>query len=230
MRFAPDASTIFNHAPFTGAGVSVYVTSGSTVLYRKQRMIHGSILRGVDFDCGAASVLKTARKTFTTSPVSSITTTISPSATYSVDIRTFRDDVENETDNYRTRSITLDGSGNDTSTIQGTATLLDYEKRDGGIVRLRMLWEPSADGVQPDTFTAIRTAGPTSPANIAVTVTAGIRTVVEIDTLALSDASAYTYKIQASLSAVTADVLTGISVTADATGPAAPTGVTAEAW
>lgn len=230
MRFAPDANTIFNHQPFTGAGVSLYVTAGSSVQYRNKRLIHGSILRGTEFDCGATSVLKTARKTFAASPVSSISYTVAPSATYAVDIRTFRDNVENETDNYRTRSITLDSGGDDTSTIQGTATLLDYEKRDGGIVRLRFLWEPSADGVQPDTFTAIRTAGPTSPADIAVTVTAGIRTVVEIDTLALSDASAYTYKIQASLSAVTADVLTGISVTADATGPTAPTGVTAEEW
>lgn len=230
MRLAPDANTIFNHQPFTGSGVSMYVTAGSTVQYRNKRLITGSILRGTEFDCGATSVLKTARETFTASPVSSITTTIAPSATYAVDIRTFRDDVENESDNYRTRSITVDGSGEDTGTIQGTATLLDYELRDGGIVRLLLLWEPSADGVQPDTFTAIRTAGPTSPANAAVTVDPGVRVIVEIDTPVLSDASAYTYKIQASLSAVTADVLTGISVTADATGPTAPTGVTAEEW
>lgn len=230
MRLAPDANTLFNHQPFTGSGVSLYVTAGSSIRYRNLRLIHGSILRGTEFDCGAASVLKTARKTFTASPVSSIATTIAVSATYEVDIRTFRDNVENESDNYRTRSITVDGSGDDTSTIQGTATLLDYEKRDGGIVRIRFRWEPAADGVQPDTFTAIRTAGPTSPANASVTVDAGVRLLVTIDTPVLSDASAYTYKIQASLSAVTADVLTGISLTADATGPAAPSGLTAEAW
>lgn len=230
MRLAPDSNTIFNHQPFTGAGVSLYVTAGSSVQYRNLRLIHGSILRGTEFDCGGTSVLKTARKTFAASPVTEITATIDPSDTYEVDIRTYRDNVENESDNYRTRSVTVDGSGDDTSTIQGTATLLDYEKRDGGIVRIRFQWEPAADGVQPDTFTAIRTAGPTSPANASVTVDAGIRLLVEIDTPVLSDASAYTYKIQASLSAVTADVLTGISVTADATGPAAPSGVTAEAW
>lgn len=230
MRFAPTSRTIFNHQPFTGSGVSLYVTAGARVQYRNQRLISGSILRGVEFDCGAASVLKTSRVAFETSPTDSITTTIDPSDTYTVDIRTFRDNVENESDNYRTRSVTVDGSGDDTNTIQGTATLLDYELRDGGIVRLRFQWEPAADGVQPDTFTAMRTAGPTSPANAAVTVTEGIRLVVEIDTPVLSDASPYTYKIQASLLAVTADVLTGISVTADATGPAAPSGVTAEAW
>ena len=230
MRLAPDDSTIFNHQPFTGSGVSLYVTAGSSVQYRNLRLIHGSILRGTEFDCGGTSVLKTARNTFAASPVTAITATIDPSDTYEVDIRTFRDNVENESDNYRTRSITVDGSGDDTSTIQGTATLLDYEKRDGGIVRIRFMWEPAADGVQPDTFTAIRTAGPTSPANASVTVDAGVRLLVTIDTPTLSDASAYTYKIQASLSAVTADVLTGISLTADATGPAAPSGVTAEAW
>ncbi len=54
--------------------------------------------------------------------------------------------------------------------------------------------------------------------------------VIEIDTPALLDSGPYTYKIQASLSAVTDDVLTGVSVTADATGPDAPASATAEAW
>lgn len=230
MRCAPTELTCFSHAPFAGSGVSLYVTAGATVQYRNLHAITGIICRGTTLAFGGTSVLKTARVAFENSPTDSITYTIAPSDTYTVDIRTFRDNVENESDNYRTRTVTVDGSGDDTNTIQGTATLLDYEKRDGGIVRLRFLWEPSADGVQPDTFTAIHTAGPTSPANASVTVDAGVRLLIEIDTPVLSDASPYTYKIQASLSAVTADVLTGISVTADATGPAAPSGVTAEAW
>ncbi len=138
--------------------------------------------------------------------------------------------MENETDNYRIRQLTTDAEGDDTNVILGTATLLNYEQRDGGIVRIRFRWEPSADGVQPDTFTAIRTAGPTSPANAAVTVEPGVPLLIELDTPVLSDASAYMYKIRASLASVTADVLTGVSITADATGPAVPSGVTAEAW
>lgn len=235
MRFAPTESTLFNHQPFTGSGVSLYVTIGATVQYRNTRILCGSILRGTEFDCGAASVLKTSRATYDISPVSSLSFPKADyaSQTITIDIRTFRDDVENESDNSRTITMTLDGSGDTVSEILGTATLLGNEQRDGGIVRLRFLWEPAAEGTQPDTFTAIRTAGPTSPANAAVvldTSEVGLRLMIEIDTPTLSDASAYTYKVQASLSAVTADVLTGISVTADATGPDAPASATAEAW
>lgn len=223
----------FNDRPFAGSGLSLYVTVGSTVQYRNLRLIDGNWIRGAVFDFGGTSVLKTARQSYGASPLSSITVATNSawlSQTISIDVRTFVDDVENESDNYRIQRLTLDGAGADTSTIRGTATLLNYEQRDGGIVRIRFAWEPAADGAQPDTFTLIRTAGPSSPANIAVTVDAGVRLLIEIDTLALSDASAYTYKIQASVGAVTADVLTGISVTADATGPDAPSDVTAEAW
>lgn len=223
----------FNSRPFAASGVSLYVTIGNAVRYRDMRMIDGNWIRGLVFDVGQTSVPKTARVGFETSPTGEIAVAVDPdweSQTISIDIRTFRDDVENETDNYRIRQLTLDGDGEDTNVILGTATLLDYEQRDGGIVRIRFRWNPSADGVQPDKFTAIRTAGPSSPANAAVTVDPGVGLLIEIDTPVLSDASAYTYKIRASLSAVTADVLTGISITADATGPTAPTGATAEAW
>jgi hypothetical protein len=233
MRFAPGKRTLFNHQPFDGDGESLYVTVGNVVQYRNLRLIHGQILRGVEFNCGAASVLKTARVAFDTSPVSSIVVPIDSDwlgETVSIDVRTFRDDVENETDNSRILTMTLDGSGDEVSEIRGTATLLSTEARDGGIVRIRFLWEPAADGTQPDTFTAIRTAGPTSPANATATVDPGVRQLIEIDTPALSDASPYTYKIQASLLLVTLDVLTGIIFTADATGPVAPTVATAEAW
>lgn len=233
MRLSPTKHTLLSSTPFAGAGVSLYVTVGDTVQYRNLRAVSRHILRGPGFNIGGTSVPKTTRVGYELSPTSEIRVPTDPAwnnQTISIDIRTFRDDVENETDNFRTQTITLDGTGADVSTINGTATLLNYEKRDGGVVRIRFRWEPAADGVQPDTFTAIRTAGPTSPANAAVTVDPGVSLLIEIDTPALSDASAYTYKIQASLSAVTADVLTGISITADATGPAAPTGVTAEAW
>lgn len=214
-------------APFVGAGVSLYVSLGTTVQYRNQWFGCGGSLGAIP------DVTKTARISKADSPADTITVPLDPDwigETITIDIRTFRDNVENESDNYRTITIDVDGDGLGADAILGTATLLTQEQRDGGIVRLRFAWEPAANGVQPDTFTAIRTAGPTSPANASVQVDPGIRTIIEIDTPVLSDASNYTYKLQASLDAVTADVLTGITVAADATGPSAATGATAEAW
>jgi hypothetical protein len=218
-----DNLTIHDAAPFTGQGVSLYVTLGSSVQYRDQRIECGMSL-GADAD-----VAKTTRIDSVASPATNITFPVDPAwvgQTISVDIRTYKDNVENGSTDFRT--ITLDGSGDEVPAILGTATLLDSEQRDGGIVRIRFAWQPALDGLQPDTFTAIRTAGPTSPANAAYTVTTTGRQVIAIDTPALSDASAYTYKIQAASGATTLDVLTGISVTADATGPTAPTAVAVE--
>lgn len=228
MRFAATRNTMYNHQPFTGQGVSLYITTGTTVKYRRLRLIAGSILRGTEFDCGASSVLKTARLTSAVSPVASFSVAKATYAgtTISIDVRQYKDGVENETVGYQT--ITLDGSGDPVAAINGTATLLSTEQRDGGIVRIRFVWLPALTGLQPETFTAIRTAGPTSPANVDYTAGTG-RQLIEIDTPALSDASPYTYKIRATSGATTSDVLTGISVTADATGPTAPT-VVAEEW
>ncbi len=214
---------IYTAAPFAGQGVSLYVSIGTSVQYRDQRLDTGQSLGEV------AAVPKTTRVASAASPASTIAMAVDAawySQTIAVDVRQYKDDVENETSDPRI--ITLDGSGNSVAEILGTATLLDSEQRDGGIVRIRFVWTPSEDGLQPDTFTAIRTAGPSSPANASVSAGAG-RQLIEIDTPVLSDASQYTYKIQAASGATTLDVLTGISITADATGPTAPS-VTAVEW
>jgi hypothetical protein len=158
-----------------------------------------------------------------------LTATIDVSEDYVVDVRRYKDDVENPSDNYRIAHITTDGSGDSVDAIYGTAYLLYVEKRDGGICRIHFVFEQAIDGLPALTLTAIRTAGPTSPSNVAIDAESGRQTYA-IDTPALSDASPYTYKIQAANSAVTADVITDITVTADATGPTAPSAGSGEAW
>ena len=224
MIFTQDESAIiYTAAPFAGQGASLYVSIGTTVQYRDLSLDFGTSLGTLP------DVTKTTRVDSVSSPAAGITFAIDPAwlgQTISVDVRTFKDDVENESTDFQT--IVLDGSGDETSTIDGTAELLDTDIRDGGVVRIRFTWTPGLTGLQPSTFTAIRTAGPTSPSNIVYTAGTG-RQVIEIETGTLSDASAYTYKIQAASGATTLDVLTGITFTADATGPTAPT-VTAEEW
>lgn len=226
---------LFNSRPFAGEGVSLYATIGTSAQYRNLRIPRGTFVKGQggEFGIGAASIPKTARRASAASPATSIDwahPAAFASETVSYDVRTYRDDVENESENYRTQTHTLDASKDIITEILGTATLLDREPRQGGIVRIRFVWKPNRVGTQPAQFVAIRTAGPTSPANATVSYGGGLlMAIVEIDTPALSDSAPYTYTIRAENGLITADVLTGITVQADATGPLAPTG-SATAW
>lgn len=235
----------FNDRPFAGSGASLYATAGERVLYRALRVLPNGRRRarnrcgwikgqGGRHDLAADSVLKTTRLASVAAPADSFDAVALPAAfadqTVVFDVRQFKDDVENTTDNFRTVTIDLDGDLENATGILGTAVLLDLQVRSGGVVRIRLNWLESLDGVQPTVFRAVRTAGPTSPVSATSSYTPGQR-LVEIDTPALSDVAPYTYKIVAENTAgtVTSDVLTGISVQADATGPAAPISGSAEA-
>lgn len=226
--------SLFNQMPFSGEGVSLYGTIGNSVQYRNLRLTNAAYLKGTteEFQIGDASVLKTARVASTSSPATEIDYTLPAewaNETVTIDVRRYKDNVENETTNHRTMQVTWDGSLEEVPEIRGEAVFLGYEQRDGGIVRLKFTWRPDLSGLQPETFAAIRTAGPTSPDDAEITADTG-RHIYYIDTPALSDASAYTYKIQAANGADTLDILTGLSITADATGPVAATSVSAQPW
>jgi hypothetical protein len=230
MRTAPMAAKrrrgfpLFVHAPFAGAGVSLYVTAGSSVRYRDARLFSRRWLQQGTFQFGS-DLSKTARVASAASPATSVEFDLAAaglaSQNVAINVRYYKDHVENETDGGE-QLVTLDAGSNDATGILGTGLLLDTEIRDGGVVRLRFAYRPSLDGVQPATFTAVRTAGPTSPGNVSISYVAGQRD-YEIDTPALNDAGNYTYKITAENGATTLDLLTGITFTADASGPAAPT-------
>lgn len=227
--------------PFQGQGLSVYANTGAAVLYRQPRVVMRRHRRHRRFwiksteerlELGADPIPKTLRQTSqagTASQQLAIPLTLLAgwaSSEIVIDVRHYHDDVENLTDNHRAVRVELDGSLDEVQEIRGTAQLLTPEIRAGGIVRLRWRWIAARDGVQPDTFRASRTAGPTSPSD-ATTAASGSG-LYEVDTPALSS-GAYTYKLTAELGAVTQDVLTGIAFTADAAGPPAVTSVTTEA-
>lgn len=237
--------TPFTHAPFDGEGVSLYATVGRTVQYRNLRILPGGRRRrsrsgwikgsGGNHDI-ANAVEKTARVDSVADPgveiVWALPASFIPGAgtqNATFDVRRYKDDVENESSNARTVTVPIDSSGDGDDQILGTAELVNVQIRDDGDVRIRFRYTPSSAGIQPDTFTAVRTAGPTSPADVEITALDG-ETNFEIDVPGLSDASAYTYKITAENGAVAKDVITGIEFTADATGPTAPTEGVAEPW
>lgn len=221
---------MYNDRPFEGSGYSLYSNLGSTVQYRNRRILCGAQLGSTELAYGATSVSKTARQQEiaeggTWSVPASY---LSQSAAF--DIRNFDTDVENESENYRHQVIDIDGSGDADTAIYGTGTHINTTVHAGGIVKIRVRFYPSKIGVQAILFRLSRTAGPTSPADITVSSTPTRPAVIEFTTAALSDASAYTYTISAENGATTKDIITGLSVTADATGPVIPTGATAVSW
>lgn len=225
---------IYTHRPFEGQGVSLYVSVAESVQYRNLRIVGNGYLQSPNWVIGTGDIEKTARVAFEASPVSSISVPVDTdwqSQTLAVDVRTFADDVENNSDNYRIARIDLDGSGVAQDTIQGVATLLGVEARSGGICVIRIAFANSTTGLQATLLTAVRTAGPTTPANIEVEVESG-RVVYEFTTEVLMEVggSPYTFKIQGTAGATTADLLTGITVTVDSTGPDAPISGSGVAW
>lgn len=227
----------FNDQPFSGSGASLYAARDSaTVQFRNLRIVgrgrrraHKIRIKGTvaNHDIAAASVLKTARVATVAHPATQFVWAIPAiyaNSELRTQVRTYKDHVENLILNYRTWSVDLDGARDPIIEIRGSAVFLFSVARAGGIVWITIRYDPSLDGVQPNRFRLTRTAGPTSPADVLASYRAGQQT-IRIETLALSDASPYTFDIIAeeSVSATTKTVITGLSITADATGPIAPT-------
>lgn len=239
--------TPFTDAPFDGEGVSLYATVGRQVQYRNIRVLPGGTRRrrragwikgtGGNHDI-ANSVTKTARVDSVADPGSSIDwtlpaafTPVSGTQEATFDVRRYKDNVENESYNNGTVTVAIDSAGAGDDQILGSATLIAVQIREGGDVRIQFRFNRSSSGIQPTVFKAVRTAGPTSPSDVSIS-TDDDETDLEIDVPGLSDSSAYTYKITAENAAgtISKDVITGITFTADATGPTAPTAGTAKAW
>lgn len=226
---------LMGDSPFDGEGVSLYANLGTEVEYRRPfyQCSRGVLWRGDDSRLkmvgGGTFLPSTLRATFALSPNQDIYylfPTEWNEQQVALNIRTFKDGIENE--DISVKVVTLNSDGEFDESLTGTAVLLSTKQRDGGVVRIRFSWT-NTGSLTPDSLKLIRTAGPTSPSDQTYAYTGD--GIYEIDTTELSDAAAYTFKIQMVVDdpATTADVLTGISITADATGPIAPTG-TAEAW
>jgi len=222
---------MFAHRPFSGSGYSLYATVGTSVQYRNLRLLSDGVIGSVQLDYGATNVEKTARRDTIESGDTWALPSSFNSETVTFDIRHYEDDVENATTNYRTVTLDIDGSGNSQSAINGTGTLVATEIQTGGVVVLRMRYYRKDTGIQPNLFRLTRTAGPTAPADVTVSRTVTAPTdLITFTTGALSDSSAYTFKIVAENGSSTKDLITGIAVTADATGPTAPSTATAVVW
>lgn len=228
---------LLNDHPFAdGVGASLYLGDGdpqadpgqSCIVYRKNRLFGGVDFLLPTFGIGAASVPKTQAVAQVDSPDAELSYAI-PSALFGrvvwAQVRTFQDDVENETI-YRPRRIVLDGAGALDAQILGAARITELVKRDAGGLLVRFVYESVRDGVQPAQFVLARTAGPTSPNPVVVTAVTGQRN-YELEMTGLQNAGAYTFTLRGENSPASADLVTGITFTADAAGPSGASGLAA---
>jgi hypothetical protein len=209
---------LFSARPFEGNGTSLYATIGDGVQYRRLRIVNQSCIKPI-------TINKTTRVAFVEDPDKEIVWTVPAEMlgeTVTFDLRRFADDVEAVNDNYQTRTVAIDGDGEDETGILGTAYLLSTELLTEGRVKVDFVYTASTSGVQPQRFELRRTAGPTSPA-AAIALYAGSSGAYSITSSSLLDTSAYTFKITAVNGSIEADLITGIIITADASGPPAPT-------
>lgn len=222
-----------------GRGASLYVGDGApgdnpredVILYRRNYIFDGAeqlVALGETVDLGGASFVKTPAVDQVDSPADELSYAI-PAALHGrvvwAQVRTFEDDVENETI-YRPRRLVLDGDGELDAQILGTARITELVKRDAGGLLVRFVYESSRDGVQPAQFVLARTAGPTTP-NPVVLIASGSRRNYEIEVAGLTNAGAYTFKLSAENSPASVDLVTGIAFTADGAGPSGASGLVA---
>lgn len=214
--------------PFAGAlGAKLYVGSGGPVgiVYRTALIGDGRNLVLVVPETLDAAVATAA------SPGAVLVANL-PAALFAGEVwcqvRTHRDDVENDT-LWRPRRLPVDAGGDGTATILGTCRVMTPEKRDDGGVLIRFVWSPARDGIQPEQFAVVKVTGAGAVATVALsTIGAGT---YEADVTGLTDAVAYTFRIDAetSVGPVSVTVATGIDFTGDSSGPPPVTNATIDA-
>jgi hypothetical protein len=223
--------------PFANRGASLYAGVGSgpgvdpgpnSVVFRNFRVIPpGLHLRGHAWSINDG-INKTARVAHLADPNHSFTYAI-PDAWKTrivyLQVRTHWHDVENSCnpDPYR---IDLSSDGSLDAQIHGTGRIINKEKHDGGVYRLRVAYVPATHGVQPTTILIRKSSGPGTLADVTAAYTG--QSQLTFDTAALANATTYTFQAYAKSGSVEL-LLDAITFVADAAGPPAPTGLTLRA-
>lgn len=237
MRSFGRTPNLMAHRPFNGLGAALYAVAGDAnvqptdIPFRRPLILDGAV-----FTCPTAGGIALGEDSFDKAS-QAIAIVKDPntfagldpvalgwaSQTVWLQVRTHECDVENE-QLAGWRKYTFDADGNIVAEILGSARLLRSERLAAGGWRFTFLYLRSPDGLQPLEFVLRRTAGPTSPTDVVVSYSAGVQE-TSISVAGLTDAGSYTFKIFARNGATAKDLLTGLAITADASGPPAVTGL-----
>lgn len=148
------------------------------------------------------------------------------SVTFWMQLRVSEDSIENP-QLYAPQRITVDGAQEESTTIDGTATIIGVEKRDSAGLRVRFEYHAALTGIQPLEFVLAKTSGTGTIADVSVALSAAPGPYT-VDVSGLTDAAAYTFTLTAKNGA-TEKLLATINFTADGDGGGAVESLTAAA-
>lgn len=212
--------------PFDGDGVKMYVggPDASDIQYRPNQIVsqnYAPLIYPTSNDVSVATVLSpNAEDTISYTLPAEL---VGEKLWYQ--LRTFKDDYENDSI-FRPKRLETDDGGDGDDTIYGTAAVVGLQKLDGGGVRITFVWRPVRDGLQPDTFNVVKTSGTGTIADVEVSVLGSGEYSAEVE--GLSDGVDYTFRIDAVNGAVTVALVSGIEFTGDSAGPPAVTNAAIE--
>lgn len=226
--FASDPTT---PGPSGTGGVALYrsvdLAGGNPppIAYRKLRFTR---MGGIALQRHARN--KTEAEALYTEPTTQLTAEVIGGASYRVQLRAWRDDVENP-QTYGEQVLLVDGGGNTTPLIEGGGYVLSVQKRQAGGMRVTVVWV-SPPSVAPVTLTLTRVSGPTSVADVVLAWSETVRQYVFTVT-GLQDAGSYVFRVVANRSGYTirakrafGSALTDFTFVADGSGPSAISALT----
>lgn len=226
--------TLFAARPFAGGmGATLYAAAGdasieATAIQYRRPVLMNAAQQALSLSGGAFEKLSTAIEIVKQPDTFEAIDVLAQgwgSKTVWMQIRTHECEVENAQITGQ-RKYTFDADGDIVAPILGTARLIRSEKRDNGGWLFEFQYLPSPDGLQPAEFVLQRTAGPTSPADVETDSVPGAF-YYSLEVAGLTDGGSYTFQILARNGSTTKDLLTGLSITADGSGPGAVTGLVA---
>jgi hypothetical protein len=217
---------VFVHRPFQGQGASVYAGIGQP-RYRKPRMMPDRpIPLEMAFTSDKTARIASEAGTGELAIDATLSDELIDNPNVAIDVRHYRDDVEN--DSCRPQLVSVDSSGDGEDVISGRAILiLPVELRDGGGIRIHFRYEH--DRGTPARFRLTCLSGPTSPDDVEVTYTVPGRYEADVAAVDVSDGDyEFELSIEDDPGDVTLTLLPLIEVTVETSGPDAPTILTAE--
>lgn len=173
---------------------------------------------------------KTEAEALIGQPATETTLAVVAGASYRIQVRAWRDDVENP-QTYGERVLIVDDDGDTEPIFEGSGYVLNVVKRENGGMLVRVVWNSPAAS-PPETLTLTKVSGPASIDDVVLTWSASQR----VYTFLVSDIgseSAHTFRVYAEKDGYTIratvavdSVETDFEFTPDATGPSAVSSLT----
>jgi hypothetical protein len=198
------------------------------IAYRKLRFTRGG---GIALQRHSRN--KTEAEAAYTEPTTELTAEVIGGASYRVQLRAWRDDVENP-QTYGEQVLLVDNDGNTTPLIEGGGYVLSVQKRQAGGMRVIVVWV-SPPNVAPVTLALTRVSGPTAVSDVVLNWSETARQYVFTVT-GLQDAGSYVFRVVAERSGYTIRAKaafgsgsTDFTFVADGSGPSAVSSLTIRA-